>query len=119
MSKDSGTIAARARRFFASRGTFFRDVVTILTGTVASRIIVVLAIPFLARMYTPAEFGALALFMTINSIMVALACGRYEIAVVLPEEDRDSVHLLVACLILATFTSLLTGIVIWTWGYVI
>ena len=106
----------RARRFFDSRGIFFRDVVTILTGTVASRIIVILTIPFLARIYSPAEFGALALFMTINSIVTSVACGRYEMALVLPQEDRDADHLLVACVLLATLASLLSGVVIWVWG---
>ncbi|HJP05761.1 MAG TPA: lipopolysaccharide biosynthesis protein, partial [Gammaproteobacteria bacterium] len=66
MIKAFASLAERASAFIGSRSNFFRDVVVILTGTVASRIIVLLAIPFLARIYTPAEFGVLALFMTIN-----------------------------------------------------
>ena len=71
---------SRLRDRFASRGRFFRDVATVLTGTVASRVLAVLAIPVLARLYTPAEFGLLAMFMTINAILSAVICLRYEMA---------------------------------------
>ena len=116
MIRASARLIERASVFFWGRSNFFRDVVVILTGTVASRIIVLLAIPFLARIYTPAEFGVLALFMTINAIIICVACGRYEMAVVLPREDRDSAHLLLACIGMATLTSILTFVAFWVWA---
>lgn len=116
VTKVPARLLKKVSAFFQSRSSFFRDVVIILTGTVASRIVVLAAIPFLARMYTPAEFGVLALFMTINGIITVVACGRYEMAVVLPREDRDSAHLLVACIGLATCTAILTSIAFWLWA---
>jgi O-antigen/teichoic acid export membrane protein len=85
----------------------------------ASRIVVVLAIPFLARIYTPAEFGLLALFTTIASLLSSVACGRYEMAIVLPDEDRDSLHLLIASMVIATMVSALTCLLFWITGDVV
>ena len=71
---------------FAARGSFFKGVVTLLSGTIISRIVAIIGIPVLARIYTPAEFGVLALFTTISALVTSVACGRYEMAVVLPED---------------------------------
>lgn len=98
------------------RGVFFRGVVTLLSGTLASRVIAVLAIPVLARLYTPAEFGLLALFTTLAGIVTAVACGRYEMAVVLPDDDSDSLHLLIASLLIATAVSALAAVGFWLYG---
>ena len=40
-----------------------------------------LATPLLSRIYAPAEFGHLALFLSVVSIMVTISCLRYEGAI--------------------------------------
>ncbi len=116
MAASPASLLNRARAKLASRGRFFRDVTTVLSGTVASRIVAVLAIPVLARLYTPAEFGLLAMFMTINAILSSVACLRYEMAIVLPEDESDAVHLLVASLLITTVFSVLCFVAFWFFG---
>ena len=87
-----------------------------LTGTLASRVIAILAIPILARIYTPAEFGLLAMFMTINAIVSSVACARYEMAIVLPEDDADAMHILLACVAISTGVSLACFCLYWLFG---
>lgn len=49
-------------------------------GTALGQGSIVLATPILARIYTPDEFGELALFLTVASYAAALACLRYDLA---------------------------------------
>jgi len=71
----------------------------------------VLAAPILHRLYAPDAYGTLAVFASITGIIGVLACLRYELAIVLPESDKDAANLLAVslCSVLGTsaFTTLL------------
>jgi lipopolysaccharide exporter len=90
---------------------FSRGVIAIISGTVISRIIAFASIPFLSRLYTPSDFGALAIFVMINGTLGTLVTGRYEASIVLPESDEEAVNLLGVCIGLATTNSILIGII--------
>lgn len=47
-----------------------------------------LATPLLARTYPPAEFGLLALFLSVAGVMVAISCLRYESVIVVVDDDQ-------------------------------
>ena len=47
---------------------------------------ILVATPFLARIHGPAEFGALALFLTASNIATALGCARYDVAIASAEQ---------------------------------
>ena len=51
----------------------------------------VLASPLLTRLYTPVDFGLLAVFVALVSSIAPAVCGRYELAMVLPS---DRVHVI-------------------------
>ncbi|MEE4184418.1 MAG: oligosaccharide flippase family protein [Gammaproteobacteria bacterium] len=106
----------RWRSALADRGAFFRGVVTLLSGTLLARVIAVLAIPLLARLYSPEEFGALALFTTIAGLVAAVASGRYDMAVVLPAADEEAVHLVLASMLLASLVTVVSLIAVWWHG---
>lgn len=88
----------------------------LVTGTTIAQGLVVLASPFLARLYAPEDFGALALFMSISSILGVVACLRYELAIMLPETDEEAANLLAASLFFALVTSGLTLVGVLTVG---
>jgi lipopolysaccharide exporter len=90
---------------------FSRGVLTLLSGTVLSRLIAFMAIPFLSRLFTPSDFGALAIFVMINGALGTLVTGRYEASIILPESDEEAVNLLGVCIGLATTNSILLSIV--------
>ncbi len=69
-----------------------------MMGTVISQALPVLVLPFLSRLYLPAEFGELALFVGIVASIALLATGRYEMSIVLPQEDKDAKGLFQLCL---------------------
>ncbi len=90
---------------------FSRGVMTIMSGTILSRIIAFAAIPFISRLFTPSDFGVLAIFGLIVGSMGQLITGRYEAAIVQPESDEAAVNILGVCVGLATINSALLFVI--------
>jgi len=99
------------------KGSFVHNVLTLMTGTALAQILAVLAIPVLTRVYKPADFGVLALFISIMGILSVVACWCYELAIILPEKDEDAANLLALSIIIATGMSLLILVVIALFGH--
>jgi lipopolysaccharide exporter len=91
-------------RISREKGSFISHVATLVTGTAISQAITFAAMLVLTRLFAPDDFGLLALFMTIVSLLAALGGGRYELAIMLPEEDREAANVFHAA------TLVLTGI---------
>lgn len=75
------------------RSPFVKSVTTLMTGTVLGQAITLMASPFLTRIYTPAEFGIFALFMAFVTTIAPGVTGRYEVALLLPRRQNDSMHI--------------------------
>lgn len=73
---------------------FARNVTVLATGTAMAQAIPVLASPVLTRLYTPADFGLLAVFMALVSSISPAVCGSYEVAIMLPLSRVQVRHLL-------------------------
>ncbi|WP_164219920.1 oligosaccharide flippase family protein [Virgibacillus sp. YIM 98842] len=73
------------------------------TGTTIAQAIPIAISPILTRIYTPDEFGVLALFTAITAILGSISNARYELSIVLPEKEEDAINL-VALSILISFT---------------
>jgi O-antigen/teichoic acid export membrane protein len=95
---------------------FFGPVLTIMSGSTLAQLIPLLTEPILARLFTPMEFGILALFLAVATIFASVATGRYEMAVVLPSKDEDAINLLALSLIITIFMTMLSGLVVIFFG---
>lgn len=82
-----------------------RNIATLLTGNVLGHGITLLATPVLSRIYGPPAFGALALFLAISAMLGVLASLRYELAIVLPEDDASGASVKRAATVLVMCTS--------------
>lgn len=76
------------------KSDFSRNILTLMMGTSIAQAIPIAVSPILTRIYTPDDFGVLALFMAIIGILVAIISGRYELAIMLPEKDEDAINVL-------------------------
>jgi O-antigen/teichoic acid export membrane protein len=95
------------------KSEFGRNVLTLFTGTTISQVIPFIISPILTRLYSPEDFGLLALFVSVFSIVSIIVTLQYEAAIVLPKEDSDAASLVRLCLILTsaiTIISLLISI---------
>ena len=89
------------------KSEFFRNVLTLITGTTIAQAIPIAISPILTRIYTPDDFGVVALFVAISTIFGSLANGSYELAIILPKKDEDAVNLVVLSLFISIIVSLL------------
>ena len=92
----------RVRRRF--RGGFRGPVLLLLSGSTAAALIAYLAQPVLRRLYTPAEFGLMDVFVSIVGVLLPVASLRYEDALMQPDEDAEAARIwqLAVALLLAT-----------------
>lgn len=83
---------------------------TLLSGAAVAMTVSYLVQPILTRMYTPDEFGLLDTFVALLALIVPFSSGKYEDAIVLPEEDTEAGHVLKLSLVILTgFTALLAA----------
>ena len=86
-------LLGRVRAKLAGRD-FLKNVLTLMTGTASSQVLMFVAMLFVARLFTPTEYGVYALVMAAVQMVLPIALGRYELAVVLPRRDNDARQLL-------------------------
>lgn len=95
-----------------ARKGFIRSVATLFTGTTIAQLIPLIISPILTRMYSPAEFGILAIFVALASIIGVVASGRYEFAVMQASSDTAAKTLVVLSFIVTLLTSITLLVVI-------
>ncbi len=79
-----------------------------LTGNVLAQALPVLITPFISRLFSVEEFGLFALYSSIATFFMVVAAGRYEMAILLPRDDKDAVNVLFLCVCLIFFTGLVS-----------
>ena len=89
--------------------SFIRNVMLLAGGTALGQGIVILTSPILTRLYTPADFGVLAVYTSIFSILSVVVSLRYELAIPLPKDSEAAANLLVLSLLIVPGMSLLVG----------
>jgi O-antigen/teichoic acid export membrane protein len=99
-----------------ARGSFAENAVSVGGGAAIGQVIVLLASPVLTRLYTPEEFGILAVFASIISTLYVSLAGRYELAIPLPASDLDAAALLaIGASIIGIITTAVT-LALWVVG---
>ena len=86
--------------------TFTRSIVTLMSGTMMAQVIPVAVSPILTRIYSPEDFGVLALYIAILSVVTVVASMRYELAIVQSEKGEDARVLVQLSIIICTLLSL-------------
>ncbi|WP_341301625.1 oligosaccharide flippase family protein [Lysinibacillus sp. FSL H8-0500] len=59
----------------------FKNISILMTGTIIAQVIPILLSPILTRLYSPSEFGMLAVFLSITSILAVFANLRLDVAI--------------------------------------
>ena len=91
---------------------FFRAVALLVGGTAFAHAIQLAAMPVLTRIYSPTEFGLLAVFVAILGMLSVVASLRYEIAIPLPDSDVKAASLLSLSLFFVLTTSFVVAAVV-------
>lgn len=94
------------------KSQLIKNILTLMSGTVIAQGVSILTSPILTRLYSPEDFGILAVYGAIVSLIAVASTGRYELAIVLPEKEEDSINIIALSLIISFLLSLLTLIII-------
>lgn len=105
----------KLKSFFSSE--FSKNVLTLMTGTTIAQAIPLAATPILTRIYTPEDFGVLALFSSITAILGLLATGKYEMAILLPKDDKDALNIVFLSILLSAIFSIILFSVVFLFNY--
>ncbi|MEO0896108.1 MAG: oligosaccharide flippase family protein [Bacteroidota bacterium] len=86
---------------------FARHMLTVFSGTFAAQVFSIILLPFLAFYFDPVEFGLRGVFLAVQAAIAVALNGGYEMAIMLPKEEKDAQALLKLCLLLALGMSFL------------
>tara|TARA_B100000242_G_C43054668_1_gene493301 strand:+ start:4934 stop:6181 length:1248 start_codon:yes stop_codon:yes gene_type:complete len=92
--------------------TFLKNIFTLSSGTILSQAIPIGLLPILSRIYSPEEFGSLALFIAIYSTLSVFVTGRYELSIMLPDDEKDALSIFQLASLLTLLISILTALII-------
>jgi O-antigen/teichoic acid export membrane protein len=94
------------------KGSFSKNVIVLMTGTIIAQAIPLAVSPVLTRLFTPGDFGLFALYFGISQIISVFMTARYEMAIILPEKDEDAVNIVALSIAITILVSLLCLIII-------
>jgi O-antigen/teichoic acid export membrane protein len=103
----------KERLFSGPAGNVFRGMATLAIGNIAARVIGIVSLPILTRLYSPEDFGVLAVFTSLISILAPVITLRYVLAMPLPRRDEMAINLMALCIGLMITMSSLVGVVLW------
>jgi len=72
------------------KGRIARGILTLASGTALSQAITICTTPIITRLYTPAQFGVLSLFLAFFGFWSATLSLRYEYALLIAKNDAES-----------------------------
>jgi O-antigen/teichoic acid export membrane protein len=99
-----------------SKRPFIRNVVMVASGTAMAQAISMIFSPLITRLYGPDAYGLQGVFLSIASIMGAIASMTYPVAIVLPKSDIDAVGLVWLSIYIGIAMSLLTLVILFFFG---
>lgn len=72
-------------------GSVKKKLIVLLSGTALAQVIHLLFTPVLTRLYTPEEFGDLALLISLIGVTAAIATGKFDLAIVMakPQDKKQ------------------------------
>ena len=89
-----------------------RNFLKLITGSMAAQAISFALAPLLSRLYAPEDFGLVALYLSIFSVLSVLATAKYEQAIMLPKKDTDAWVLFFLVLLLSAVVASISLIVV-------
>lgn len=108
-------VIAKLKRYLPEN-KFVRKAGVLVGGTALSTVILTLASPLLTRLYTPEEFGTLAVFLSLLNFLYIIASLRYEMAIPLPRGHAKAANITVLAISLLAVTTVIVSLLVWLFG---
>lgn len=106
----------RKNLFKGLRKDFFNNSFKVALGSVISQSLIVLSLPIISRLYSPAEYGFFASFLALTASFGSIACLRFDVAIMQAKDRIESLHifytsmnyLLIVCSVLGVVSYILS-----------
>ena len=95
-----------------AQGGFLKAVSVLVSGTLFAQGISVLTLPILTRLYSPKDFSLFAVYTSLLMILSVASCLRFEIAIPIPKDNDEAIHLVLLSLISNFIISIFTALII-------
>lgn len=95
------------------RGRVGRGLIALVGGAAFGQLLLVIATPFLARIYGPSAFGAFSALVAATSVLGPVAALKFDVGVMLPKDDDQARRLVRLALASSVVSSLAAALVIW------
>jgi len=95
-------------RSVESKNAIMRGVAILASGTVVAQALMMVAAPVLTRLYSPSEMGLLAVYASLISLVGGVCTLRYELAIPLPKDDRESINVFAVTLFSVAMVALVS-----------
>jgi O-antigen/teichoic acid export membrane protein len=95
---------------------FAKSIMLITGGTSIAQALNIISTPILTRVYRPEEFGLLAIYISILSMISLVASLRYEYAIPIASDDKKAINALACSCILLFFIAIFSAIIIVTFN---
>lgn len=83
-----------------------------MSGTAISQGLTIAIAPILSRLYTPEAFGTFAIYSAIVGILVVIVTWRYELAILIPVEEKEAKNIFIISSLLVLSMSIIIFILI-------
>lgn len=88
-------------------------------GTIVAQTVNIITIPIIARLYTPADYGIMALYSSVIAVLVEISGLRYYLAIPLPKQKRYAQALVMLSFLLQFILVLFLAILLFYKGDII
>jgi O-antigen/teichoic acid export membrane protein len=91
--------------------SIYKNILVLASGTIVARIIGIVSIPIITRLYSPADMGVLSAFVSLTGVLLAFTSLRYSVVIPLPRTLGYALNSSVLCLIILSVVSSLLFII--------
>lgn len=97
-----------------SDNTLFGNILKLISGEAVGRAIGFMAAPVITRLYTPSDFGILAVFTSLCALCYPFGTLKYNLAIPLHSNEKIGINSLAACIMILTIN---TAIIVLVLGF--
>ena len=100
------------------RSEYFRNTAILTSGTTFSQLITIITAPFMTRIYHPADYDVLGLYMMVTGLVGTLVTLQYHNVVITARDDKDAKIALSICITTSAafaFILCLFSLILYNW----
>ncbi|WP_081803539.1 lipopolysaccharide biosynthesis protein [Halotalea alkalilenta] len=102
-----------------SQKVFFKNALTLMGGAALGKVIALMSIPIITRIYDPETYGLYAIFVSATAMMGTISSLRYCYAIPLPNSKKLAMYIFVISIVIALLQSILFGGILYWQGEII